>query len=652
MLFEISAFRMAGETDWLPAVVRAQQILLATPTRGFTLLFEPTDYDFSDSIPIIRGMSIVGSGGSFYSSGTVFRFPAGKHGIVVHSVASAPLATPGDGFGSIIERVCIQGTRAAGDLPDAHGVVMNARAVLRDVYVDGFAGDGIHIEASLPQQNASVWQIQNCTVANCGRHGLHVTGSDVSAGCAIGLDLRNNLGWGVLDESFLGNSYVACVAHNNAVGSYSAPTLNGSTMFLNCYAEGDQPRAQVSPVHFVLGSIFDTDLVPGQTFGPAMMSAEGGAGMTFPNGARAHGRAFPMPEHTIGHWRLPTVANGRTWVNPAAVGLEDRAVSTHSLFGGQSTSELKVTGFGFSLPPSARISGIEVQVSRRASKNDLAVDRIAARDASIRLLKAGAPAGISLATPGVWPKVELTWTNYGGGAGDPKDDLWTEKWSAADVNDPGFGVAIVVRADGDPGESIDLEVDFVRMFVWYVISPDGRVRVSTSIGSTEEANIALSLERYEFNNRQLASAPPYRLAYGATPGSGGPANGPDPNRDQSLGWWDMNFGANPIQSPFRFSTEEAPPRFGSAQFWMPRGFFIGNPQQGAIPIVRVVAGNGVPVSGPESGGQWAKGDRVLNAMPDPDDPDLCWAGWICIVDPKGEIQGDVVGQWRAFGRIS
>lgn len=497
-MVEISKYWRSGDSDWLPALWRAQDDWddgLATPalSRGFTLLFEPMVYDFSDTIVLIRGMSLVGSGGGFYSNGTIFRFPAGKHGILICENSGGgprpealgtpparprPAAPPGalserpprDGFGSIIERISLvsPGWNAPG--PRAHGIVMHNRAVLRDMYVDGFTGDGVHIVADvhgiedddgsvIHPSNASAWQISNSTVANCGRHGLYVSGPDANAGCAIALDLRNNQGWGVQDRSFLGNTYLGCLAHNNAGGSYCAPQIIGSSAFLNCYAEGDQPQAQVSRVHFVLGGVFDVRPPPGETVGPAMLSAEGGAGIAMPQG----GRAFGLP-----------------------------------------------------------------------------------------------------AT-----------------AADPE-----------------------------------------------------RQRVGLNLGSAEAPNIALSLERLP----QQAAEPPYRLVYGLTPGSLPPAQAP--------GWWDMNYGANPSASPFRLSTEKADARYGPGQFWMPRGYFIGNPAEGAVSVIRTVAGTGIPTAAPDAGGTWRRGDRVLNSEPDP--IAMPWAGWICVEDPQ---PGDEVGRWRPFGAL-
>jgi hypothetical protein len=501
-MIEISKYWRTGDQDWLPALWRAQDdwdegLSTADPSRGFTLLFEPIVYEFSDTIPLIRGMSLVGSGGSFYSNGTVFRFPAGKHGILVCEKLGAPArpaalgtpparprpARPGapvgtsaecpprDGFGSIIERITIVASAADAAGPLAHGVVMHNRAVLKDVYVEGFSGDGLHIVAAVDglvdddgsvvhPSNASVWQATNCTLSGCGRHGLYVSGPDANAGCAIALDLRNNGGWGVLDESFLGNTYLGCVAHANIGGSFSAPQTIGSSAFLNCYAEGDQPKARISRVHFVLGSIFDVEPPPGETVGPAMISADGGAGVALPNSARAYG-----------------------------------------------------------LPASA---------------------------------------------------------------GDPE-----------------------------------------------------RQRVSLSIGSSEAPNVALALERLP----QRAAELPYRLVYGVPPGTAGAAQAP--------GWWDMNYGAQPSASAFRLSTEQADARYGPGQFWMPRGYFIGNPNEGAVPVIRTVAGTGIPTSEPGSGGAWQRGDRVLNAAPDPLlNP---WAGWICVESPQ---PGDTVGKWRPFGALA
>src|SRR5262249_22748817 len=151
----------------------------------------------------------------------------------------------------------------------AHGIVMHATAALRDVAIELFGGDGIHICASLgftPKSGADCWQIYNCQVNLCRRHGLYVHGDESQAGCAIALICQDTSGWGILDESWEGNTYVACLVENGApaAGGYRAaqampadqahpqPVNRGSgSVFLGCYLEG--AIAEIETPNAVIG---------------------------------------------------------------------------------------------------------------------------------------------------------------------------------------------------------------------------------------------------------------------------------------------------------------------------------------------------------------------------------------------------------------
>jgi len=225
--------------------------------RGFTLRFMAKEYTFNDSIDVIRGMHLVGSGGSGFPNGTRFLFPAGIDGIIVHHVLhlqppgkaaddivltdhdleifnrGLTLATipvpPGmnglRGTGTVIERLSVHALNAAlGAAPkEAHGIAVRTTCVLRDLYINNFSGNGIDIRAWVPTWNANSWQVQNCLIGNC-HDGLYCWGSDVNAGCAIDVSCTGNRGWGIWDASFLGNTYIACHCDGNREGAYRTGT--------------------------------------------------------------------------------------------------------------------------------------------------------------------------------------------------------------------------------------------------------------------------------------------------------------------------------------------------------------------------------------------------------------------------------------------
>lgn len=298
-IYHIEDFYHASDKDdWLPAVKRAQHDWHASAAtddyHGFTLHFGPRTYKFSGPIELIRTMSLVGSGGAGWYAGTIIQFPAGVHGIICHTETTAPAATPGRGYWSIVERVHIAGTSSTSL---AHGVVVHARMALRDCYISDFTGDGIHIDADHRYNtptNANLWQIQNCRVDRC-NNGFFVQGKDANAGCAIALDCSSNKGYGIYDNSFLGNTYVACHTADNKGGGYKCTEFNDPvtgtktasirSLFLNCYSEQkNQPPPQINAPSVVLGRM-SMDVV-----GTAIWLNQSDFIATFQNGARGLSR--------------------------------------------------------------------------------------------------------------------------------------------------------------------------------------------------------------------------------------------------------------------------------------------------------------------------------------------------------------------------
>src|SRR5262245_1461209 len=230
----------ADGNDWLPAIIRAQRDFHTpgdpTGTPGFGLEFGPGTSCFSDSIRVVRSMRLAGAAGKVCS--TAFRFAPDKGGILcalrpVSTILArtvtrtqttftlAPITGIGAGAELVVEGeqvtvTCVSGNeftvlRGAGGTAaaahsrgarvdlighveasvieriqllggggtslTAHGVTMHARAALRDLAIVGFPGDGIHIEATPPTENAINWEVTNVQVNSCGGDGLSVDGA-------------------------------------------------------------------------------------------------------------------------------------------------------------------------------------------------------------------------------------------------------------------------------------------------------------------------------------------------------------------------------------------------------------------------------------------------------------------------------------------
>ena len=133
-----------------------------------------------------------------------------------------------------------------------HGIRLRARAILRNLNISGFAGNGIHVVATAggtaeTEGNANLFVLENIRIINCW-HGVFVDGPDANAGSGSNLDVSSNAGWGIFDSSFLGNTWIACHASGNGLGAYKTDNANARSVFLGCYEEsGYAPSSIISP---------------------------------------------------------------------------------------------------------------------------------------------------------------------------------------------------------------------------------------------------------------------------------------------------------------------------------------------------------------------------------------------------------------------
>ncbi|MDR3638799.1 MAG: hypothetical protein P4L84_33640 [Isosphaeraceae bacterium] len=143
-----------------------------------------------------------------------------------------------------------------------------------------------------------------------------------------------------------------------------------------------------------------------------------------------------------------------TWSNPGnATGNTAYATVTEVGFGGI-THYLKATNFGFSIPAGATINGIAASIYAVNTING------AINENSVKLVKAGSAQGSNLATSGhtyIFTPATFSW----GGS----TNLWGSSWSASDINDPGFGIALSYV--GETKTSCTTEVRNIQLTVYY-----------------------------------------------------------------------------------------------------------------------------------------------------------------------------------------
>lgn len=123
-----------------------------------------------------------------------------------------------------------------------------------------------------------------------------------------------------------------------------------------------------------------------------------------------------------------------SWGTITNVYTSDNAYALSSVGPGGISYQVLVTGFGFSIPPTATIDGVEVSIERKKTGSGSAT----INDNLIKLVKNGTVSGNSKSTGATWPTSDTTAT-FGSSS-----DLWGNTLTPSDINNSNFGVAIAV----------------------------------------------------------------------------------------------------------------------------------------------------------------------------------------------------------------
>ena len=149
-----------------------------------------------------------------------------------------------------------------------------------------------------------------------------------------------------------------------------------------------------------------------------------------------------------------------SWANDNSIGsyswdLHASEPVVRTMTAGGTSSYLKVTGFGYSLPANAVIGGIYVQWDRRISYSNTIVDN------AVRIVKDGVVQSADRSATDFWPSPLFDAKQYGGAT-----DLWGVPWTAADINSTGFGTALSAKYAASSGNDSP-SVPLVAVYVCY-----------------------------------------------------------------------------------------------------------------------------------------------------------------------------------------
>lgn len=118
-----------------------------------------------------------------------------------------------------------------------HGIDMRAGIVVRDVVIEGFSGNGVNIDTRDDLRNANRFRLDR-VIARKNEHGIYIIGDDSNAGTTINCDVRTNRGWGLWEQSFLGNCHIGLHTGYNATGALYSGRHTAKNAYINCYQEG------------------------------------------------------------------------------------------------------------------------------------------------------------------------------------------------------------------------------------------------------------------------------------------------------------------------------------------------------------------------------------------------------------------------------
>lgn len=207
-------------------------------TYGVIVPPSPTKYYLgANTLELKRTVHLVGQGsGQAGGTPSALRWDANVTGIIVHAyntIGAGKEALGGAGNLSA-DSTKIEGLHlfsdggtiaSVTDDTKGHGIWLRSRAVIVDLKVTSFPGNGINIVATsgsgddAREGNANNWVIERARIEFCHLNGIFVDGADVNAGHCIGADCSGNGRWGIHDTSFLGNTYIGCHTSGNGLAT-------------------------------------------------------------------------------------------------------------------------------------------------------------------------------------------------------------------------------------------------------------------------------------------------------------------------------------------------------------------------------------------------------------------------------------------------
>jgi hypothetical protein len=226
-----------GVADSAPAINAAITSMASVGNHLGSIYIPPGKYRLGSSIILDRSVHFKGAGAGYYY-GTVLKPVEGVTAIRVVRTAG------NSGDFVLIECLEIEGPGNTVTWPGgtAHGIWALWPVKIQHVRVSYMNGNGLRFtnDGSI----ADLCRVYSLDVLYCGDDGVYVHGGDANAGVFTAVSVVGCKGWGINDDSFLGNLWVGC--HTNAnVGAYRVGQAASYALLLGCYSEGGQKPSAI-----------------------------------------------------------------------------------------------------------------------------------------------------------------------------------------------------------------------------------------------------------------------------------------------------------------------------------------------------------------------------------------------------------------------
>lgn len=254
-----------------------QSAVNVTPSGGTLKLLEGDVTHILDKTIVFKKPIIIIGGAKeqvkikFLASGSYLASPFKAGFIFPHTTTNVP-SNPGDSRRSVCSGFTVIGEVANSGFT---GVLICAPITLRNVDATVCTADGFKVAASngIYLGNANGTVLNECYAYSNTGSGFALSGDDANACNLVGCRSFSNSQYGFFDDSLLGNTYVGCETDSNTVGGYySTPAKPNRSVYLGCYAEGNQAGNSwnINARSLRIGSLGDLDAVTRTTNGVAL----------------------------------------------------------------------------------------------------------------------------------------------------------------------------------------------------------------------------------------------------------------------------------------------------------------------------------------------------------------------------------------------